>query len=219
MTHLKTHITLIRHGETAWNASDRWQGHAHVPLNDEGQRQAALLGDHLVPIADEITTIYSSDLLRARQTAEIIAARITKTITVDARWREIDLGEWQGLTIAEVRAWDAERYHHIMSDPVNLQRPGGESSKQVAERALQSIEEITRKHRGQHVLVVTHGGTIRNLLDHLGLWDKNNPVIDNTAHSRLLHQADPAVPWILDTFNVRAHLDNAPIQDSQDRYP
>jgi broad specificity phosphatase PhoE len=138
---------------------------------------------------------------------------------IDSRWREIDLGEWQGLTIAEVRAWDAERYTYIMSDPVNLARPGGESSKQVAERALQSIEEITRNHRGQHVLVVTHGGTIRNLLDHLGLWDKNNPVIDNTAHSRLLHQANHAVPWILDTFNVSVHLNSAPIQDSQDRYP
>src|SRR5262249_12016305 len=214
---MRTHITLIRHGETAWNASDRWQGHAHVPLNDDGKRQAALLGEHLVPIASEITGIYTSDLIRARQTAEIVAAHIIKPILVDARWREIDLGEWQGLTIDEVRTWDAERYRYIMSDPVNLPRPSGESSKQVAERALQAVEELTRHHQGEHVLVVTHGGTIRNLLDHLGLWDKNNPVIDNTAHSRLLHRAQNAVPWILDTFNVSAHLKRAPIQDSQDR--
>src|SRR6185369_7089516 len=100
---MTTHITLIRHGQTPWNATGRWQGHAFVPLNDEGRRQATRLAKHLLPIADEITAIYSSDLVRASETAEIIAARLEKTVRVDVRLREIDMGEWQGLTGDEIR--------------------------------------------------------------------------------------------------------------------
>src|SRR5262245_57255720 len=74
-----TRVTLIRHGETAWNVNGRWQGQAAVPLNDEGRRQAMLLAEHLRPRAAEFAAIYSSDSLRAQETAELIASRLDRT--------------------------------------------------------------------------------------------------------------------------------------------
>src|SRR5690348_989834 len=118
---MPTRITLVRHGETAWNKDKRVQGHAHVPLNDEGRRQAMLLAEHLLPTAGDITAIYSSDLLRAMETSTYIANRIGKTVVPDVRLREIHMGEWQGLTPAEIRAWDSERYERIMKDKVRNQ--------------------------------------------------------------------------------------------------
>src|SRR5258707_7809407 len=108
-----TRVTLIRHGETAWNVNGRWQGQAAVPLNDEGRRQAMLLAEHLLPRAAEFAAIYSSDSLRCRETAELVASRLDKSVQLDARLREIDLGEWQGLTSDEVQAWDIERLQMV----------------------------------------------------------------------------------------------------------
>src|SRR5260370_4131906 len=139
---MPTLITLIRHGETSWNAQGKWQGHAHVPLNDEGRRQAARLAEYLAESNGDITAIYASDSVRAYETAQIIGARLGKSVVPDVRLREIDMGEWQGLTEDEVRTWDAERYAEVMSDPVNIARPGGASSLQVGLHAITTLAEI-----------------------------------------------------------------------------
>jgi broad specificity phosphatase PhoE len=204
---MATLLTLIRHGETPWNVSGKWQGQAHVPLNDAGRRQAALLAEHLAPNAAEITMIYASDSLRTRSTADILAARLGKSVHLDVRLREIDMGDWQGLTGDEVREWDAERYALIMSDPMNIARPGGESSKQVGVRAVAALNDIAAQHQDEHVLVVTHGGTIVNSLKVLGLWDESNAHIGNTSYTRLLHRPDETAPWTLDAFNLVIHLE------------
>src|SRR5262245_59087925 len=131
-----TRVSLIRHGETAWNVNGRWQGQAPVPLNDEGRRQAALLGEHLRPQAAEIVAIYSSDSLRARETAELIAGPLGKIVSLDRRLREIDLGEWQGLTDEEVRAWDGERLQAVRAAPWDALRLGGGRQREVAARVV-----------------------------------------------------------------------------------
>src|SRR5713226_4025766 len=212
---MRTLITLIRHGETSWNAQGKWQGHAHVPLNDEGRRQAARLAEHLAVADGDITAIYASDSVRAYETAQIIGARLGKLVVPDVRLREIDMGEWQGLTSDEVRAWDAERYAEVMSDPVNIARPGGESSLQVAIRAISALDEIAERHRDQHVLAVTHGGTIVNTLRELGLWRDETGHIGNTSMSRLLYDAASDNPWSLDVVNVLVHLEAERAQSEQ----
>jgi broad specificity phosphatase PhoE len=212
---MATHITLIRHGETAWNVTGRWQGHAFVPLNDEGRHQATRLAKHLLPVMDEITAIYSSDLVRASETAEIIAARLDKTVKIDVRLREIDMGEWQGLTGDEIRAWDGARYDQALND-ASLPRPGGESWTQVTDRALAALDDITGRHTNEHVLVVSHGGTIRALLKQLGLLGTDHVRIGNTSQTRLLHNLSEAAPWTLDVLNVLTHLD-AETSDSHER--
>jgi 2,3-bisphosphoglycerate-dependent phosphoglycerate mutase len=205
-----TRVSLIRHGETAWNVNGRWQGQAQVPLNDEGRRQAALLGEHLRPRAAEISAIYSSDSLRARETAQLIASPLGKPVYLDPRLREIDLGEWQGLTEEEVRAWDSERLALVRADPWNMPRPGGESWSEVAERALSAIQEFVNANQGGHILAVSHGGAIRVLLQRLAIDTGSTFPVGNTSLTVLLHHGLDEAPWKLDVFNLMDHL--GPVQ-------
>jgi 2,3-bisphosphoglycerate-dependent phosphoglycerate mutase len=205
---MPTHITLIRHGQTTWNADGRWQGHANVPLSEAGIRQAEHLAEHLAAQTQDIVAIYSSDLLRALRTAQIIGEKIGLPVKADARLREIDLGEWQGLTSEEIRSWDGERYHQIQNDP-SLPRPGGESPHQLWIRTMAALDDIIAKHGDSHVLVVTHGGTIRTVLNNLGFRDQHYPgPIINTSLTRLLYNPQNAENfWTLSAFNMAAHLD------------
>src|SRR5579871_2475081 len=97
-----TTLLLARHGETDWNSERRWQGHADRPLNDTGRAQAAELAESLDGTA--IAAIYSSDLARARETAEIVAARLGLTVVLDPGLREVDVGDWSGVRHDEVAA-------------------------------------------------------------------------------------------------------------------
>lgn len=201
---MTTRITLVRHGETDWNVSGRWQGQAPVPLNDQGRRQAQLLAQHLLSQADDLTAIYASDLSRAYETATIIASAVSKSIKVDARLREINVGLWQGLTSDEVRAWDAERLKAVQLDSDTTPRPGGESWADVAKRSLEALQDYHLQHPTGHILVVTHGGVIHHTLKLLKLIDKTPP-IENTSLTRI--SFDPNVPaWTLDVFNLIDHL-------------
>jgi broad specificity phosphatase PhoE len=148
-------LLLARHGETDWNRTHRWQGFTGPPLNDTGRRQAEELASRLA----DIDAIYSSDTERARETAEIAAARLGVPVTQDARLREVNFGEWEGLTRQEIN----ERYEGAFSrwDACELAEPsGGESDAAMAERVLEALSEIGSRHSGR-VLVVTSGGPIR----------------------------------------------------------
>src|SRR5687767_15606813 len=112
---MATHLTLIRHGETDWNAMRRYQGHAPVPLNEAGREQARLAASHLV--RGGFDRIFSSDLWRARETAEIIGNVLQLSVEPDQRLREINVGHWQGLSHDEILAWDTERYDTYYNVP------------------------------------------------------------------------------------------------------
>ena len=149
-----TTLLLVRHGETDWNAARRWQGHADVPLNERGREQASTLAEELA--ADPVAAIYASDLSRARETAEIVGTRLGIPVVLDADLREIDVGTREGLTWPETRErtdWD------------------GESHEAHAERVLGALRRIAARHGGERLLVVTHGGSIRRVHEHLGLVD------------------------------------------------
>ncbi len=205
---MATRISLIRHGETDWNLSGQMQGHAAVPLNSLGRQQAVLLADYLYPYAAEITTIYSSDSARTRETAEIIASRLSKTVILDPRLREIDLGEWQGMTMQQVETWDGERLKLVRADSFNTQRPGGESFSQVADRATAALAAYIEAHRDEHILAVSHGGTIRSVLQRLGISEGTSGTVGNTSMTVLLHGPDGSREsvWKLDVFNLMDHL-------------
>lgn len=200
-----TRIGLIRHGETFWNRMGRWQGHAAVPLNEEGMYQARLLADYLLQNSHPISAIYSSDLKRASDTAQVLADRLKKPLALDARLREIDVGEWQGLTGDEIRAWDGKRFEQVQRDPFGTQRPGGESLNQVAERAIAFLRELVQRHTEGYVLVVSHGGTIRTILQRLAVVGEGRIWVDNTSITLLRYQ-HAENRWLLDAFNVLEHL-------------
>lgn len=144
-----TTLLLVRHGETDWNAERRWQGHADVPLNARGREQAAALAEQLAD--DGIDAIYTSDLSRARVTAEIVGARLGVPVVADPDLREIDVGSREGLTGEIDRPWD------------------GEDSEAHAARILAAVRRIAETHPTGRVLVVTHGGSMRRVHEHLGL--------------------------------------------------
>jgi broad specificity phosphatase PhoE len=147
-----TTLLLARHGETDWNREGRWQGWADPPLNDTGRAQARRLADELRALAFD--AVYSSDLRRAFETAEILAEPHGVPIVADPGLREIDVGSWSGLTRAEI----GERFP-------DGERPDGETHEEHGGRVRTSVMRIARRHLGGRILLVGHGGTIRSIHD------------------------------------------------------
>jgi broad specificity phosphatase PhoE len=141
-----TRLLLVRHGETDWNAEGRLQGQTDRPLSDYGRRQALQLADELG--SEEFEAIYSSDLTRTRQTAEVVGRRLALPVELDSDLREKDWGTWEGLTSAE-----RDRVEFV-----------GESTEAHQERILRALRRIAERHpRDGLVLVVTHGGSMRRV--------------------------------------------------------
>jgi len=157
-----TTILLIRHGETAWNAEKRLQGHLDIALNAEGECQAALLGEALA--AEQVDHIVSSDLLRARQTAEAIARVRSARVEVDPGLRERCYGGFEGLLYSEIAArfprefaaWQARDVDGVLPPGANR----GESFRQFYERATGAIAAHAAAHPGRTIALVAHGGVL-----------------------------------------------------------
>jgi 2,3-bisphosphoglycerate-dependent phosphoglycerate mutase len=160
-----TRLILIRHGETDWNTEGRWQGQVDVPLNATGRRQAQRMARSLKSAA--IMAIYSSDLQRARQTAQVLADSTGLPLHLDSRLREIHQGEWQGLLFSEIQARYTQAYQDRQRDPLNFSPPGGEAVAQVRERVVAAIREIVRQHPDEAVAIVLHGFVLAVLIAHL----------------------------------------------------
>jgi probable phosphoglycerate mutase len=152
-----TTILLVRHGETDWNSERRWQGHADRPLNDVGREQARELAEAL---ADRgIDVVYSSDLVRARETASIVADRLALPVEVDAGLREVDVGDWAGKLLTEIEEADPEAYQRWQQGRKAWN--GGESYEEMGERVVAAVLRLAERHPGRTILIVTHGGSIR----------------------------------------------------------
>ena len=163
-----TTLLLVRHGETDWNAEGRLQGHTDTPLNDYGRRQAAALADDLA--RDGIDVVYSSDLARARETAEIVAARLGLAVLLDPGLREKNWGSWEGLTPMERDAVDYV----------------GESTEEHRERTLRALRAIAERNPGRRVLVVTHGGSMRRV--QAAVTGMALPVVENCGRWGVVHE-------------------------------
>jgi broad specificity phosphatase PhoE len=160
-----TEILLARHGESDWNRERRVQGHADRPLNETGREQARGLAEEL---ADEpIDAVYSSDLLRAYETARVVAERKGLSVTAVPDLREKHFGTWEGLTDEEVlvRYPEARRGHW----------GDGETTEEMAGRVVEALRRIAAAHPDGRVLVVTHGGPFRAVLIHCSA-DREGPV-------------------------------------------
>jgi broad specificity phosphatase PhoE len=190
-----TRINLVRHGATQLTAENRFSGAVGVELSEEGRQQAALLGERLNH--DRIDAIYSSDLSRAVDTANLIGARCRLTTTVVEALREIAHGHWEGLTRAEVEERFPGEYQTWESDPFTYAPEGGESGVAVLARALPALREIVTKHPAQNVVIVSHKATIRLLLSSL-------LGIDERGYRDRLDQA-PACLNVLD-FRDAVHV-------------
>ena len=155
---------LARHGETDWNRARRIQGQSDTSLNRRGRQQAASLGMRLAEI--DFSAVYSSDLSRTMQTAQLVAADKSEAIVPTPELREIDYGEWEGLTFAEAEARDPEGFAERMTrQNAEYTPPGGESTYQLVDRVRQFHSRVRPLHlSGESILVVGHGGSMLSLL-------------------------------------------------------
>jgi broad specificity phosphatase PhoE len=164
-----TTLLLVRHGETDWNAEGRLQGHTDRPLNDYGRRQAKALADRLAA-CDQVAAVYTSDLARARETAEIVAERLGLAVVADPDLRERNWGNWEGLTGSE-----RDRVEYV-----------GEASDAHGERVLRAVQRIAEHHPGERVVVVTHGGSLRRV--QVATYGMALPVMENCAVWAVAHE-------------------------------
>ncbi|MGD0779190.1 MAG: histidine phosphatase family protein [Dehalococcoidales bacterium] len=147
-------IILVRHGETEYNASETFRGRADVPLNETGLKQAKLLGEYLA--AEKINVVYSSPLQRAASTAEAIATPQKLEIKLVENLNDIDCGEWQGLTLKEVKERHEDIYQDWLDTPEQVRIPGGESLEDVRCRALPFVQDAVTRCREGKIVLVSH---------------------------------------------------------------
>ncbi len=161
------HLLLVRHGQSEWNVEGRWQGQADPALSPLGEAQARDAATRLAGVG--FAGVVSSDLQRARRTAEIIAGRLGLPVELDGDLREIDVGDWQGLTRAEIQArWPGALAD--WSDGRSESPLGGETRTHLVERARAALARVAAASSpGDRVLVVSHGALIRHLDRALGL--------------------------------------------------
>lgn len=156
-------ILLIRHGETPWNAVRRLQGHTDIPLNQEGERQAAALARAL--LAQGVQVLVSSDLQRAMQTAQALGDLQTGlALQTDARLRERCYGVFEGMLYSEIAQQYPDDYARWQAREVDAVMPDGarpaESFRQFYQRCLGGIADWAQRHPGQTIAIVAHGGVL-----------------------------------------------------------
>lgn len=152
-------LLLVRHGETDHNLEHRFQGHSDLGLNQHGLAQAQALRDHLAEVS--FTAILCSDLQRAAQTAEIIAERHEVEVIADPALREMDFGEWEGLTYAEIEKKYPRELADWREEMASHPPPGGENLDDFTDRVRRPLDDIMSGCMQEKVLIVSHGGVLQ----------------------------------------------------------
>ncbi len=202
-----TRLCLVRHGETAWNAEHRVQGQLDVPLNAVGQAQA--LAAARVLALEAFDVVYSSDLGRARKTAEPAAAARGREVLLDRDLRERHYGIFERLTYAEVKSRFPEDYARFEARDPEFAFRTGESLKDFYARSVAAISRIANAHGSRSILVFTHGGVLDMLYRHvtgLGIRAPRDFGIPNAGLNRLELRAEG---WVIRVWADTAHLEGA----------
>jgi len=200
-----TRILAIRHGQTAWNADGRIQGHTDIGLDDTGQWQAERLAEALQ--GEALHALYSSDLLRARQTAQLLQRFSTESLRLDTGLRERSFGRMEGLSFAEIEeCWPQEAARWRQRD-ADFAPGGGETLKAFYARCVATAARLAAAHAGQTIVLVAHGGVLDMLYRAAAGLDLAAPrrwELGNASVNRLLYSPEgfSIVAW-----NERMHLE------------
>lgn len=157
-----TELWLVRHGQTDWNLEGRYQGRSDVPLNTIGLDQVRDLANRLR--GKRFVAIYSSNLKRARQTAEVLEAKLGLPMIVDQRLKEACLGDWEGKLFKDISEDYVDEMEERRKNPVHARPPGGETVAEVASRVAQVADDIVRSYPVGPVIVVSHGLALATLI-------------------------------------------------------
>ena len=155
---MATRLVLVRHGESLWNAQGRLQGQGGSGLSELGHQQADLVAAYLCERFGDAAAVVTSDLQRVTETARPWLARTGLEVTVDQRWREIDVGTWSGLTWAQVQEQDPETFH-AWREGQDVRRGGGETFAEFRTRTAEAMAGLA--DLDGTVVVFTHGGSVR----------------------------------------------------------
>lgn len=162
---MPTKLVLVRHGETEFNKSSRYQGVLDIELNDKGKQQAEKLYNFLKD--EEFDVIYSSTLQRAYNTIKDIADYQDKKVHTLKELKEINFGEWEGLTFEEIEKKHPKLAKKWAKNPICCKPPEGEHIKEVEQRVGKTIDMIINKNSDKKILISTHGGVIRIIIAYL----------------------------------------------------
>jgi alpha-ribazole phosphatase len=199
-------LLLIRHGQTNWNLEQRFQGQSDIPLNETGRKQAQSLAERLA--AEHFDAIYSSDLQRATETANIITQM--SGCKPDLRLREVNFGDWEGLTYDEIKAKHPAVLSAWENDIFKNAPPHGETLEGLAVRVQSMLDELREKHEDQNILIVAHGGVLQALIC---LALKLPPTMYWQFHLSTASLSEVAfypAGAILNSLNDTSHLPKAP---------
>ena len=208
---MKTTILLIRHGETSWNILGKFQGCTDIELSEEGIRQAELLRNRL---NGDFDYIYASPLMRAYKTAQVISSGFDKEITIAPEIREINFGEWEGLTLKGIEEKYPEVFKMWRTDKVEAKFCGGDLSILNASiRARDCILNIAEKHKGKKIAIGAHGGIIKAGLIGVFGWDMSmyhKMALGNTCINTI--RFDENMKPVILGINDTNHLDREATQ-------
>lgn len=194
-------VFLIRHGETDRNATSVFQGYGPVPLNARGRRQATRVAERLRPMRPAM--LYSSDILRARQTATIIGRKLQLPVQFCAGLREWNVGVWAGKPTADYTA----HLETVQAHPVTYVPPEGESQLQTQARMVAQMQTFGEQHQGETILCISHGKAIDLFARHiLGLDVMATPAYGIANTSVNIFTSQDGV-WEVVTLNEIRHLE------------
>lgn len=199
---------IVRHGQTNWNILGKTQGHGNSDLTEKGIEQAKELSENMINYP--IDYIYSSDLGRAVQTAEILGDKLNIKVEKTHALREMGFGTWEGLLIEEIKKDYADVYSTWRNEPHLVNIPGGETLHIIKDRVDNFINEINKNYDNKHIVLVTHSVTVRvMLLSFLGAGMENIYRIkqDNTALNIVEYRDyGPVVIKMNDTSHIKNHV-------------
>jgi broad specificity phosphatase PhoE len=195
-------VFLIRHGETDYNREHRLQGALPVPLNDNGRSQAKALGLYLKN--HDIEAIFSSPMIRARQTADIISQALNVTVQEESRIQEIAFGKFEGMLPNETEAEYPDEYRMWKSGDMSYTVPDGESRRAVQKRMAQAWDELTTSDAYETIALISHGSALRIIMRYLFHYVPTE-TIENTSLTTLSRFDEV---WEIESFAEKRHLND-----------
>lgn len=208
-------ITLVRHGETDWNAAGRIQGHEDIALNNVGLAQAQALSARLS--GEPITQVFCSDLIRTRQTVAPLLANRDLPVIYDEQWRERHFGRLQGMSRDQIRTSEPEAFGLMSRRDLSASFGNGESLLQFYDRCIRALCHVVKSAEGEHPLVVCHGGVLDCVYRYVSgqsLDSARQAGLSNAAINQLRMAGDPAGQKL--SLNIQCWDDTSHLIESKD---
>lgn len=209
-----TRLCLIRHGETAWNAERRLQGHTDIPLNAKGEMQARQMAQALKDAKISFDVLYTSDLKRAADTANAVVQLFAMKAQVNSALRERHFGALQGLSIHEAPLVRPDIWQAHISRDLDHELEGGESIQQLALRVQNILDQIQKQHTGKIILIVSHGGILDmmyRIASNQSLSAERVASVPNASLNWIRHRQSDG--WSVERWGDTRHLEGPALEN------